>query len=68
MDNDRDPEISSRTGGSDIRFLIKYEKAPTVIFGSGSTEQMHAINEHVNISDLINAVKILILSIINWCK
>ena len=41
------PIISGRTGGSDTRFLINYGNTPTVIFGPGSTSQMHAIDGHV---------------------
>jgi len=61
------PIISGRTGGSDTRFLINYGNTPTVIFGPGSTNQMHAIDEHVKIEDLLIAVKAIALTIANWC-
>ena len=61
------PVISGRTGGSDTRFLINYGNTPTVIFGPGSTSQMHAIDEHVKIEDLLIAVKTIALCIANWC-
>ena len=63
----RQPEITGRQGASDIRYLIKYGQTPTVIFGPGLTEQMHANNEYVNIDDLITATKVLALTIIDWC-
>ena len=61
------PEISGRQGAADIRFLNKYGETPTVIFGPGLTEQMHANNEFVLLEDYTNAVKILADTIVEWC-
>lgn len=61
------PEITGRQGAADIRYLIKYGNTPTVIFGPGLTEQMHANNEWVNIDDVIAATKTLSLTIMDWC-
>jgi len=61
------PEITGRQGAADIRYLIKYGDTPTVIFGPGLTEQMHANNEWVNTDDVITATKILSLTIMDWC-
>lgn len=64
----RPPVISGRIGAADTRFLNKYGHTPTVIFGPGLTEQMHATNEWVNVKDLISATKILALTIYDWCS
>jgi acetylornithine deacetylase/succinyl-diaminopimelate desuccinylase-like protein len=32
------------------------------------TEQMHANNEWVNMDDLVQATKILSLTILEWCR
>ncbi len=61
------PIVSGREGAADIRHLIKYGNTPTVIFGPGLTEQMHANNEWVKIEDYLNATKILSYSIMDWC-
>lgn len=61
------PIISGRTGAADIRFLNKYGETPTVIFGPGPTDQMHATNEYARIDDLITATKIYALTILEWC-
>jgi acetylornithine deacetylase len=61
------PQITGRQGAADTRYLIKYGDTPTVIFGPGPTEQMHANNEWVNINDLVTATKVLALSIMEWC-
>lgn len=63
----REPTISGRLGAADTRFLSTYGETPTVIFGPGSTEQMHAVNEWVNIDDLITATKVLAITMIDWC-
>lgn len=61
------PEISGRQGAADIRFMNQYGDTPTVIFGPGLTEQMHANNEFVLIEDYIGAIKILAATVIDWC-
>jgi acetylornithine deacetylase len=62
----QEPVISGREGAADIRFMNRYGDTPTVIFGPGMTEQMHANNEWVNVEDLIQATKILSLTILDW--
>lgn len=61
------PQITGRQGAADIRYLIKYGNTPTVIFGPGLTEQMHATNEWVNMDDVIHATKVLAFTIMDWC-
>ncbi|HSR09943.1 MAG TPA: ArgE/DapE family deacylase [Thermodesulfobacteriota bacterium] len=63
----KEPLISGREGAADIRFMNRYGDTPTVIFGPGMTEQMHANNEWVNADDLIQATKILSLTVLEWC-
>jgi acetylornithine deacetylase len=64
----RTPPITGRQGAADIRYLIKYGQTPTVIFGPGPTEQMHATDEWVKTDDLIAATKTLALTIMEWCE
>lgn len=61
------PVISGRQGAADIRHLNTYGDTPSVIFGPGLTEQMHANNEWVYAEDYINAIKILARTIMSWC-
>ncbi len=63
----REPEITGRQGAADTRFLNSYGQTPTVIFGPGSTAVMHADDEYVSIEDYITAVKVVALSIYDWC-
>ena len=63
----KEPAISGREGAADIRFMNRYGQTPTVIFGPGMTEQMHANNEWAGMGDLIEATRILALTIMDWC-
>ena len=63
----RPPEISGREGAADIRHMNMYGDTPTVIFGPGRTEQMHANNEWVAIQDYLDAIQVLADTIISWC-
>jgi acetylornithine deacetylase len=63
----RDPEVSGRQGAADTRFLNQYASTPTVIFGPGSTAVMHADDEYVAIDDYMTAIKVMALSICDWC-
>ncbi len=63
----KDPQITGRQGAADIRYLIKYGQTPTVIFGPGLSEQMHANNEWVDTDDLVAATKVLAMTVMEWC-
>jgi acetylornithine deacetylase len=63
----REPELSGRQGAADTRFLNKYAATPTVTFGPGSTAIMHSDNEYVSIDDYLTSIKVLALSIYDWC-
>jgi acetylornithine deacetylase len=64
----REPQISGRQGAADTRFLNKYAKTPTVIFGPGSTAVMHANDEYVSIDDYVTAIKVMAIAIAGWCR
>lgn len=63
----KEPAVSGRQGAADICHLNQYGHTPTVIFGLGLTEQMHANNEWVYQRDYLNAVRILAHTIAAWC-
>jgi len=62
----RPNKISGHEGACDPWAICNYGNIPTVIFGPGKITQMHAINEYVAISDLMDATKTLSLAIYNW--
>lgn len=63
----REAEISGRQGAADTRFLNLYGSTPTVIFGPGSTAVMHSDDEYVSVDDYLTAIKVMALSIYDWC-
>jgi len=63
----KQPVITGRQGAADTRFLNSYGNTPTVIFGPGSTAVMHSNDEYVSIDDYITAIKVMALSIYDWC-
>jgi acetylornithine deacetylase len=65
--NGRFPTVKGHEGGADSRFLIKYGNTPTVLFGPGTISQMHAIDEWVPIQNVISAVKVIAITILDWC-
>ncbi len=64
----KQPQISGRQGAADTRFLNSYGNTPTVIFGPGSTAVMHANDEYVSIDDYMTSIKVMALSIYDWCN
>lgn len=64
----KQPQISGRQGAADTRFLNSYGETPTVIFGPGSTAVMHANDEYVSIDDYMTSIKVMALSIYDWCN
>ena len=64
----KQPVHSARMGAADTRYLIRQGNTPTVIFGPGVTDQMHAVNEYMPVENLITATKVIALAIHDWCN
>jgi acetylornithine deacetylase len=64
---DRRPSITGRQGAADTRHLNTLGGTPTVIFGPGRSELMHANNEWVAVEDVVTAAKVLAETIVEWC-
>jgi acetylornithine deacetylase len=62
------PTIRGCEYGSDARLLKNYGKIPTVVFGPGSIEQAHAINEFVPVDEFLKSIEILAGVIEEWCN
>jgi acetylornithine deacetylase len=62
------PTIRGCEYGSDARLLNNYGNIPTVVFGPGSIEQAHAINEYVPVDEYLKAIEILVGIIEEWCN
>lgn len=60
------PTISGHEGACDPWIINNHGGIPTVIFGPGKITQMHAVDEYVEIEDLIAATKTLAVAIFDW--
>lgn len=61
------PEIGMSTTVTDAGWLGR-AGIPTVIFGPGKLEDAHAVNEKVEIQQLLDFTKVLAVFIADWCN
>ncbi|UCD01644.1 MAG: M20 family metallopeptidase [Promethearchaeota archaeon] len=65
----REPFYWISMGATDAHFYRNSKYCETTIhFGPGSATQMHAIDEHIEIQDFINAIKVYTLFAYNYLK
>ena len=62
----RKPEVTSMNGWTDGATIL-HAGIPTVILGPGNMEQAHTADEWINISELIDAVKVYLSLIFQIC-
>lgn len=62
----REAVVRGHEGASDMRILM-WEGIPTIVFGPGTITQMHAIDEWVSLESVIDATKVMTLTILRWC-
>jgi acetylornithine deacetylase len=58
--------ISGMPSGADARILQNAGNIATVIFGPGTLEQAHSINEYVALDQYFKAIKVLAVGIHQW--
>ena len=63
----KEPVIRGAEFGCDARLLNNYGRTPSVIFGPGSIERAHSINEYVEIDQYYKCISILANLLIQWC-
>lgn len=61
------PRINGFEAGTDMRIMTNGFGIPGVIFGPGDLEMAHAPNEYVDIEQLVQATKIIALTVASWC-
>lgn len=64
----KEPLLYGLESGADARLLNNYANTPTLIFGPGNIENAHSINEFIELEQYYDAIKILSLSIVDWCN
>ncbi len=62
----RDLELSAAFGGTDFFTFNNYGNTPAIVFGPGG-DNLHAANEYVELSDLIDLTKIYANLIYDYC-
>lgn len=58
--------ISGLPSGADARHLQNNGGIPTILFGPGSMTCAHSIDEHVDIDEYLNCIKVLAKTIVQW--
>ena len=61
------PEVRGMPYGADMRLLANEGRTPTVLFGPGDVRRAHAPDEHVAISELEAATKVVALTVLRFC-
>jgi acetylornithine deacetylase len=61
------PTIKGVTYAADMALFTNYCKIPAVLFGPGDVRQAHAINEYVEIEEVLTCIKIISNLIVDWC-
>ena len=64
----KDSGVSGLVGTCDMNFLVNRAKIPTLILGPGNIAQAHSPDEHVEVKQLSDAVKIYSLIILRALK
>ena len=63
----KEPTIEGVTYAADMALFTNYCKIPAVLFGPGDVRRAHAINEYVEIDDVMSCIKIIANLIVDWC-
>jgi len=62
----KDVVIAGSPAGCDARIWHNIAKCPTIQFGPGRLSECHSVNEHVEISQYLDAILIYADMILNW--
>ncbi|HVC21368.1 MAG TPA: ArgE/DapE family deacylase [Vicinamibacterales bacterium] len=62
-----EPAIEGVTYGSDLRLFTNHAGMPAVLYGPGDVRQAHAINESIDLDEVMTATRVLALTIFRWC-
>lgn len=63
----RQPTIVGFPAGCDLPYLVNDAGIPGLVFGPGNLVIAHGSNEHVELEEVINTAKILVITILRWC-
>lgn len=63
----KDPGMEGVTYGSDLRLFTNHARIPAVLYGPGNVLDAHTVDESISIAEIMQATKILALTIVEWC-
>ncbi len=61
------PVIEGVTYGSDLRLFTNHAGMPAVLYGPGDVHEAHAVDESIEIEEIMQATRVLALTIFQWC-
>lgn len=64
---ERPPTMAGFPAGCDLPHLIRHAGIPSLVFGPGNCTIAHSSNEHVAVDEVVNASKILAVTVLRWC-
>ncbi len=64
----RKVQYEAVTYGSDMRIFNLYGGIPTVMYGPGDVVSAHTVNESIEIEKVMEAVRALVVMMVNWCR
>ena len=63
-----EPKVSVGHSGCDMRLYTNHADTPSVVFGPGDPLLAHAVDEYVSIENYLNAIKVLAMTMVDWCS
>lgn len=62
-----EPTVRGCEYGSDARLLTNYADTPAVLYGPGSIQQAHGIDEYIDLNQYMTAIEVIAQTIIDFC-
>ena len=63
----KNPDMEGVTYGSDLRLFTNHTRIPAVLYGPGDVLDAHTVDESISIAEIMQATKVLALTICEWC-
>jgi acetylornithine deacetylase/succinyl-diaminopimelate desuccinylase-like protein len=54
--------------GSDLRLFTNHAAMPAVLYGPGDVSLAHAVNESIEVDEILEAVAVLVAAVADWSR
>lgn len=61
------PVLHGVTYGSDLRLFTNHAQMPAILYGPGDVLKAHAVNECIDLDEVVQATQVLALMMCGWC-